>query len=225
MGEMASEIAHQIRNPLGGIELFASILAREVEGDPSLGPLVEHVISGVGQVNHLITNYLALASTTRPARKPVSLSLAAGEALGAAAAAMDQAGIAVEVKGGGLGAMVDADPQLLMQVFLNIILNAVEAMESGGKLTVRLKSGRRRAEAVFTDTGPGIAPERLDRIFNPFYTTKNKNLGLGLAVSHRIVDAHNGSIQVGGRPGRGAAVTVSLPLAGGGSWGRGKDGS
>ncbi|MEW5723198.1 MAG: ATP-binding protein, partial [Thermodesulfobacteriota bacterium] len=87
----------------------------------------------------------------------------------------------------------------------------VAAARPGARLDVEIRAGRRRVETTFRDTGRGIAGEDLGRLFNPFFTTKDKNLGLGLAVSHRIIDAHQGLIHVRSRPGHGASVTVTLP--------------
>jgi signal transduction histidine kinase len=210
MGEMAAEVAHQIRNPLGGIELFASILGREVKGEPGLERLVSQVLGGAQEINHLINNYLALARPHQPIKKPVSVARLIEEAIQAAGDALQQKGIQTRVNAAE-EAWVEGDEELLLQVFLNLVLNAVEALNPGGRLTVALSADRRRVEIRLTDTGRGIEPRDLDRLFNPFFTTKDKTLGLGLAVSHRIIDAHQGLIQVQGRPHQGATVTVTLP--------------
>ncbi|MFH1138387.1 MAG: ATP-binding protein [Pseudomonadota bacterium] len=211
MGEMASEVAHQIRNPLGGMELFASILGREVAGDENLSRLVEHVLSGVRQVNHLLTNYLTLANPPRPHKVPICLDPLVEEALAAAERALEQKKIKVDLKSDQKPVWIEADPELILQVFLNMILNAVEALEFGGALEVEIKTAGPTTEIIFRDDGVGIPPSHLDRVFNPFFTTKEKSLGLGLAVSHRIIDAHNGLLQVKSRAGRGTKVTVTLP--------------
>jgi signal transduction histidine kinase len=212
MGEMAAEIAHQLRNPLGGIELFASILYREVEGDESLSRLVDNLRGGVKQVSHLITNYLTLADLPRPVMAPVIIDDLRGEALNASAPFLERSGIDIHVRGVGGQNVVEGDRELLLQVFLSLILNAVEAMPDGGRLTIDVESTRRRMNISFMDTGCGIPAENVSRIFNPFFTTKNKSLGLGLAVSHRIIDAHNGLIQVESQAGRGTTVRLTLPL-------------
>ena len=211
MGEMAAEVAHQIRNPLGGIELFASILGREVSGDRNLERLVDNLLGGAKEINHLITNYLALARPHQPVTKPVNLVRLAEEALEAADEAMSQKKIQSKLEADGGWAWVDGDAELLLQVFLNLTLNAVEALRMGGRLTITIQTVQNQVDIRFQDTGRGIAQAELGRVFNPFFTTKDKNLGLGLAVSHRIIDAHQGMIQVAGRPGKGAAVTVTLP--------------
>jgi signal transduction histidine kinase len=210
MGEMAAEIAHQVRNPLGGVKLFASMVGREVAGDGNLDQMVEHILSGVKQVDHLITNYLALADPPRPAVSPWDLRALADEALSASAQALDRRGIskAVVYSREPAWAMVDRD--LMLQVLLSLILNAVEAMDRGGRLEICIEPTERQLHISIKDTGSGIAPKDLPRIFNPFFTSKKQNLGLGLAVSHLIIDAHHGLIQVESRPGRGTSVTLTL---------------
>ena len=146
MGEMASEVAHQVRNPLGGIELFASILGREVSEDQNLSRLVEHVLGGVRQVNHLLTNYLALANPPRPQKVPACLDPLIEEALAAADRALEQKKIKAALKPEKNPVWIEADPELLLQVFLNMILNAVEALEFGGSLELEIKTNGRRAE-------------------------------------------------------------------------------
>ena len=211
MGEMAAEVAHQIRNPLGGIELIASILGREVAGEENLEGLVDNILIGVKRIDNLIANYLTLSRPPQADRRPAELGGLVEEALAGARESLDRQGVTVNVRVPEKGAWVDGDRELLQQVFLNLILNSVEAMDRGGSIDVEIKTGRRRVEAVFKDDGRGIRTQDVGRIFNPFFTTKEKNLGLGLAVSHRIIDAHGGMIQVRSRPGKGAVFTVTLP--------------
>jgi two-component system sensor histidine kinase HydH len=172
--------------------------------------MVDHILSGVKQVDHLITNYLALADPPRPAVSPWDLRVLADEALNASAHALDQRGISKIVVYPKEPALAMVDRDLILQVFLSLILNAVEAMNRGGRLEIRIEPGDRQFQISIKDTGPGIAPKDLPRIFNPFFTSKKQNLGLGLAVSHLIVDAHQGLIQVESRPGRGTCVTLTL---------------
>ncbi len=137
--------------------------------------------------------------------KPRKLEFLLGEALA-------QGRIEVHVKRSPLAPQVIGDAELLLQVFLSIILNSIESFDRGGCLNIEIKADERQARLVFKDNGRGILSKDLSRIFNPFYTTKEQNLGLGLAVSHQIVDAHQGMIQVKSRSGRGTTVNLSLPL-------------
>lgn len=213
MGEMAAEVAHQIRNPLGGIELFASILGREVKEDESLERLTDNILNGVSEINHIITNYLVLARPLQPIKKFIDVNTLIDEALIAAQESLKHRGIAIQ-RNIPNPVWIEGDPELLLQVLLNIILNAVEAHENGGVLGIDLAKSSNQATMTFSDTGKGIPSRDLGRIFSPFFTSKQKNLGLGLAVSHRIIDAHHGLMQVKSRLGRGTTVTITLPAGG-----------
>jgi signal transduction histidine kinase len=107
--------------------------------------------------------------------------------------------------------LVQADPILMGQVFTSIIYNAIEALDFGGGITIDFASDGKRVEVSIADNGRGIPGDDLNRIFNPFFTTKEQNLGLGLAVSHRIIDAHKGLIRVNSHPELGTTVTLTLP--------------
>jgi signal transduction histidine kinase len=104
-------------------------------------------------------------------------------------------------------------PDQIAQVFLNLIVNSAEAMGDGGQLCIESRVSNGHVEMIFADTGPGIAPEDLPHIFEPFYTTKHSGTGLGLAVSYSIVESHQGTLSVDNRPGHGATFTVRLPAA------------
>jgi signal transduction histidine kinase len=211
MGEMAAEIAHQIRNPLGSIELFASLLGREVAEDDNQGLLVENILSGVKRVNHLITNYLTLAHPPKVELKPLRVDALLEDALTAAAQILKHSGITVRWRRPGHEVLVKADPELILQVFLSLILNSIEAMDTGGWIEIELHTEENQVKIVLRDNGCGIEERNLGRVFNPFYTTKDKSLGLGLAVSHRTIDAHHGFIEVKSKYGRGTTVTVTFP--------------
>lgn len=212
MGLMAAEIAHQIRNPLGGIELFASILGREVADDENQTRLVGHILGGVNEVNHLVSNYLTLSRPPHPVKAAVRLDQLIEEAIEASRQALETKRIQVRFQASERPVLVEGDAQLLLQVLLNLVLNAIEAMDGGGALDLDVRHEGTRVEARISDTGVGIPREDLDRIFHPFFTTKEKSLGLGLAVSHMVIDAHQGLIQVTSHPGRGTTVALTLPL-------------
>lgn len=211
MGDMAAEIAHQIRNPLGGVELFAEMLGREVSGDENLTSLVNQVQNGVKQVGRLISNYLILVSPPHALKTLVSLGNLISAAVSAAGPALEEAGFIVAVEGE-LSATIEADAELLQQAFLSLIFNAVDAAPVKGRLEIEIRLIDQRVEMLFSDNGRGLPTRDVNRAFNPFFTTKEKNLGLGLAVCHRIIDAHQGWISIKNRNGHGAVVTVALPV-------------
>lgn len=216
MGEMAAGIAHEIRNPLGSLELFASHLVGELQGGPH-EDLAAHVLKGIQNVSRITGNLLLFARKTEPRLQPVDLSALASEGILYARGAATAKG--VEVEEALEPCPAKADPDLLRQVLLNLILNAIQAVGEGGRIRVgcRLDTGETPPLALVTvaDDGPGVPPEARERIFDPFYTTRAGGIGLGLALVQRIVSAHGGWVSVvKSRWGGGAEFRVGLPQAG-----------
>jgi len=120
--------------------------------------------------------------------------------------------VAIEVAGLEQPAPVRGDAGLLQQALLNVLRNALEAMPAGGKLSVTLEKTGKNADLLISDTGPGIPPEVREKVFDLYYTTKQNGTGIGLAMTYRAVQLHNGSIEIGGQAGSGAAVRIRLPL-------------
>jgi len=212
LGEMAAGVAHEIRNPLGGIRLYASLLERELADRPEARRTVGKVISGVDHLNRIVEDLLAFTKEIVPEPRAMDLREVVEQALELAAPKIDSSGARVlrRLPAGRVG--VVADPGLLMRVFLNLIINAAEAMPEGGELTVSVRrpaAGETTVEVA--DTGPGIAPEKARKIFNPFFSDKPGGTGLGLAIAHRIVEAHGGEISFANRFSGGAIFTVTLP--------------
>ena len=219
MGEMAVRIAHEIRNPLGSIELFATMLLDDLAEFEDLRTLAEHISSGVKSINNIVSNLLLFI---RPDQQLDLQVLDIHEALkdslffsGHLFDAHD--GITVDTDLSAENLFVRADLELLKQVFLNLILNAIQAMPTGGRLHIssRQTSGTQSAgwvEVHLTDTGRGIAPGDLQKIFDPFFTTRKKGTGLGLTIVHNIIKMHGGSIDIASSPAEGTQCVVSLPL-------------
>ncbi len=212
LGEMAAGMAHEIRNPLGGIQLYASLLARDVEDRPQSLTVVHKIAAGVKHLECLVSQVLQF--TREIAVHPVEMDLA--EAVERAAelseAQRQVRGVICDVAGPS-SLIIRADPLMLGQALLNLMLNAIEAMESGGRLQVtygEVEDEAGRFRVVIQDTGPGIPPGILDRIFNPFFTTKDAGTGLGLAIVHRIVEAHEGTIIATNAPGGGAKFEIRV---------------
>jgi two-component system, sensor histidine kinase FlrB len=217
MGEMMGRIAHEIRNPLGSVELFASMLRRDLADRPSSQRYAEQISQAVHAMDRLLANLLLY---TRPDRAPRAWHAAERlvlDSLTLAAHAIAQAPVDIRL---------DLDPRIpllwchegqMKQVFLNLVVNAVQAMPDGGRLTIALDAEADQALGVpavrltVSDSGTGIAPAHRSRIFDPFFTTKDEGTGLGLAIVHAIVDAHQGRIDVDSAPDRGTAFTILLP--------------
>ncbi|MDB5305420.1 MAG: two-component system sensor histidine kinase [Phycisphaerales bacterium] len=217
LGEMAAGMAHEIRNPLGGIQLYASLLARDVADRPDSLELVRKISGGVKRLEGLVGQVLQFT-------REINVHAGAMDLAEAVAQAVEYAGPAIQARGvrcmiDGPDAMpISADPLLLGQAVLNLLLNAVEAAEQGNlarQVTVRfglppIESDAKQFHLAVTDSGPGIAPEILDRIFNPFFTTKETGTGLGLAIVHRVVEAHDGTILAMNEPGGGARFEIRI---------------
>jgi signal transduction histidine kinase len=209
---MATEVRRQVTGPLAGIELYASIVGQELEeaGDSALADLIEQIRFGVREVNEYLTNFDSMSRPLNLNLAPHRLMDIVDEALGAMNGVFKERAIGVLVTQKDL--TVEVDRALLVQVLLNLFLNAVEAMPGGGRIFVEFDSSKAGlVEIIITDTGPGVPLNMMKRIFSPFHTTKDQPLGLGLPVSLRVAEAHHGSLLVGSDLNMGARAVLSLP--------------
>jgi PAS domain S-box-containing protein len=218
MGEMAANIAHEIRNPLGSIELFASLLMKDMKDKRHQGRL-SHIITSVKNMDNKISNLLLFTTQRHPMMRKVNLHRIVKEVLRFSDPIIKQEDISLSVKYSGIEPCVRGDAEMLKQVFLNILLNAIQAMTDGGRLGIetvvsppRLEDGVRSVEVRISDTGVGITRENLKKIFDPFFSTRERGSGLGLAIVHNIVHAHSGSIDVECREREGTVFSITLPL-------------
>ena len=221
---MRQGLAHEIRNPLGAIKGAAQIL--KGEADPATAEEFRGIIvDEVNRLNGVVSQFLDYARPYRGDPEPMDLNEAvrkAAQIISQQATALEETGVLVEISTDLEENLppVRADTNQLHQVFLNLGLNAVEAMPQGGKLVVR--TGLRRVtrkgvpvysvEVRFRDSGGGIQPQDLSKLFIPFHTTKQKGTGLGLPISQRIIENHGGQIEVRSQPGKGSTFTVVLPV-------------
>jgi len=204
LGEMAAGIAHEIRNPLGGIQLYAGTLLAEVIDRPAAAELVRKISNGVKGLNALVSDMLAFTREMSLTKREEDLPEIVVESLEMAAARLLELDVSVRVHGSVEGKKVNVDRRLLSRVLLNLVVNGAEAVAEsgvkGGKVEVRAVIAEGRAQVIIEDNGPGIPRENLERIFDPFFTTKHTGTGLGLAIVHRIVEAHGGRITAENRP-------------------------
>ena len=221
MGEMAAMIAHEIRNPLGGIELFATSLRDSLEGQPELQLLAERISSGVKSIDAIISNLLQFVRPDEANRfERFDLYEALDDSLFFMEHLADREnGVDVKVAYGPRPLFIKGDVELLKQVCLNIILNAIQSMPEGGELGISTAHGAMThagppawAEIRISDNGVGMEPGHVSRIFDPFFTTKERGTGLGLSIVHNIVEMHGGTIDVESRPGKGTVFCIGLPL-------------
>lgn len=213
MGEIAMNLAHEIRNPLGSIALFASALEQELNGQEELQALAGQIVHGVHSLNLLVTNTLEFARTRRLAMTRVNLVEALEDTFTYLEHPLGEKHIALHFEGDAdAEAEVPGDLEQLRQVFMNLALNAVQSMEPGGELRVALEAQPQECwRVIFADTGAGIPAEDLKRIFDPFYTTRPKGSGIGLAVVHSILSAHEATIDVESEPGQGTKFYLTFP--------------
>lgn len=212
LGEMAAGVAHEIRNPLGGIQLYASLLEKDLPDRPDSLRLVRQITQGVTHLNTIVEDMLAFTRDLSPTLAPVHLHVVLEEALAYAVGADDAAGVTLARRYDESLPPVLCDRHLLQRALLNVLLNAMQAVNKRG--TISLITGRDGDDAVVSvaDSGPGIPADILDKIFNPFFTRKDKGTGLGLAIVHRVMEGHKGSVSAGNAPGGGAVFTLRLPL-------------
>jgi PAS domain S-box-containing protein len=218
LGEMAAGVAHEIRNPLGGIKMATNLLSSpEVDGSPLSQEMARSILSGIGEIEGIINNLLDWTRDARLERNEYALARILDPVVEAAAGEGRARGI--QVGYGRLEREVAAivDGQKLRQVFTNVMKNAVEAIEprrGAGRVTVDLFAAGDRAVVEVVDDGVGISPEDRDKIFLPFFTTKPSGTGLGMSIVKKIVDLHAGDIAIESAPGRGTRIRISFPAVG-----------
>ncbi len=221
LGEMAAGLAHEIRNPLGGIALYASMLEQTLAGHADAGASARKISEGVRSLDRLVGEILDFAQEDRLERQPCQLGGILAEVDAIARPWADRSGARASFDDRADELWIDADPLRLRQVLTNLVINGLQAAGEGGQVQVNARyrqvpppghCGEVQIEVL--DSGPGIPADMLDRIFNPFFTTKPTGTGLGLAIVHRIVEAHGGTIRATNRPEGGARFAVTIPPAG-----------
>jgi signal transduction histidine kinase len=214
LGEMAATVAHEIRNPLGGIGGYASLLARSIPPEDPKRKYVDKIIGGISSLNKIVGNLLAYTRKTNLQKQNTDLVTWAEAILAHAEIEIEkekkQLFLERNFPTESLNAEIDAER--LQQVMLNLLMNAIQAIESEGKISVGISSNERFAEITVADTGNGIDSEHLKNIFTPFFTTKEQGTGLGLAIVKKIIDLHEGEITVESSIGKGTSFCIKIPL-------------
>ena len=213
IGQLAAGLAHEIRNPLGSIAGAVDILERDAGSEDRRREFLTIIKKEGGRLDRLLSNLLDFAKPRQPQIQPVSIGQIVGAVVTLAGHTAERHGIELRAEVPPLPP-VQGDAEQLQQVILNLTLNAIQAMPEGGRIV--LSAGREDGAFAIrvSDEGHGIPNENLERIFDPFYTTKESGTGLGLAVAHQIVTQHGGRIRVERNPDRGVTFTVLLPTSG-----------
>jgi nitrogen-specific signal transduction histidine kinase len=223
LGQLSAGLAHEIRNPLGVIKGSADMLSRKVSGsEPLVAELAGYISSEVNRLNALVVRFLDFARPSKLELRPERISEIVDRALEAAIASFPNTGVKIERQYAPNLPEVPADPQLCEQVFVNLITNAIQAMQAQDASlpkTLRLSiapevsKGEAGVGVIVEDSGPGVPPELREQIFNPFFTSKKDGVGLGLSIVAKIVDDHRGTIRLEDNTPRGARFHVFFPQA------------
>jgi PAS domain S-box-containing protein len=218
LGEMSATVAHEIRNPLGAMGMWAELLERDLQPGDTRSQTLKKIIEGLSRLNKIVSNLLVY---TRPAKlefRKVKLECLLAEVVDFIEIEIERLGHGITVRRDWdhrRSSFVLADPEKIEQVIINLCLNAMQAMPDGGELSVMVERGSAKggeyvAFAV-SDSGLGIEPENLKKVFDPFFTTREHGTGLGLAIVKKFVESHSGYINVDSAPGKGAKFRVFLP--------------
>ena len=232
LGEMAAGIAHELKNPLAGIEVMAGLLRRQVPDSKDAQSLLADILSEAKLANAIVVEMLEFVRPVRLQVEKTDLADVLQQSVTMAESKVSRRNCAVKVHLEPGLPMIESDHHQLLQVFTNLVANAFEALDGKGSITISAVTTAIDADPAFAglhpptpavlvevaDDGPGIPPELTDRIFNPFFTTKVTGTGLGLAIVRKIVDAHDGRIDVSSTPSTGTRFRVTLPVTSASGW-------
>jgi two-component system sensor kinase FixL len=211
LGEMAAVIAHEVKNPLAAVRGAIQVVGKRLPAESREASVMSEVIARIDALNQLVKDLLLFARPPQPRPAPVDVTglITATASLLRSDAAYSQLRIEVE----GQAPAVLADAELLKIVFLNLLINSAHAMRGKGLIRVLVTAADSMCHIAVSDTGPGIPAEIRGKLFTPFVTTKARGTGLGLSTVKRLVEAHQGTIEVESPPAGGTTMTVRLPLA------------
>ncbi|NIA29760.1 MAG: HAMP domain-containing protein [Actinobacteria bacterium] len=216
LGELSAAVAHEIRNPLNSIELYIGLMKRQLSSKPELIQAIDKIQQEIQALNSIVTDFLIFARPPQLNYQSVILSDLLQETLMLAENEIRQKNIHVQMNFSDNTIIIKGDYNQLKQALLNVILNAVQSMQPGGVLSIKAShvQGKGRPVRVriqVNDTGKGIPEKNIEKIFEPFYSTRNQGTGLGLSIVHNIIRAHSGAIFVESEADKGTTVTFELP--------------
>ena len=216
LGTLSAGVAHEVKNPLHALGLNLHLLQAELVPGPPDGNAIRSYLdvlrSELQRLGRIVENFLRFAKPSVPEIKPVDVAALVERVLGLVAFEAADHGVGIETQLDPELPSIPSDEGQLSQVFLNVIINALQAMPDGGVLVVTTRKDGDWAEVAVKDTGPGIAEAVLPHVFDPYFTTRPTGVGLGLAIAHRIVQGHRGSLDVESHVGRGTTMIIRLPL-------------
>jgi signal transduction histidine kinase len=210
VGELASGIAHEIKNPLIGVSSGLDLLGKRVAVDEQGATLIGQMREQLSRIEAAIRDLLSYARPKEPRVIWTDLNRLADRVVRLVTPQAEQAGVRIETRLSAVVSRVQVDPELMTQTLVNLALNGIQAMEPGGVLTLATVRDGGEVHLEISDTGSGIPADLLERIFRPFFTTKHRGTGLGLAISRGIVERHGGRLDVRSEAGRGTAFTIAF---------------
>ncbi len=212
MGQMAAAISHELRNPLSGIKIAAEYLLHKIKDQPEVIDIIVNIHNEVIFANNIITNILEHARIGKPNLEEGSIKKIVEEAILTVAQQGSFNNIKIEKDISRDLPLLNFDPPQIRQVFLNLFINSAEAMIGGGTLSIKIVQKAGSVIAQVSDTGGGIEKSHLEKLFEPFFSTKVKGVGLGLAIVKEIIENHKGMIDVESKLGHGTTFTICLPV-------------
>jgi signal transduction histidine kinase len=212
MGEMAAGISHEIRNPLGIIRSSAELLKKKVAKIDPTSAIPDIIIEEATRLNGIITDFINFARPRSPKFSACRVEEVLDKNLAYLAAPIAEKGYTIRKAFQSPLPEIMADTSMLHQSFLNLFINAMQAMPDGGEIGVRLNANGGSVTIQIEDEGRGIPNDLLEKVWDPFFTTKDKGTGLGLGIVKNIIESHGGSIGIANRDPRGAQVIVTLPV-------------
>jgi signal transduction histidine kinase len=212
LGELSASMAHEIRNPLGSIKGAVEILKDDYQEDEAKYEFIQILLKETDRLNRIVQEFLGFARPKQPELQKADMNEAIESVLNLTTQEARKAGVKVEKRLDPAIGRRSLDVGLLKQAFLNLVLNAIQAMPDGGILTVESGIKDSTIAVTISDTGIGIPEENRKKLFTPFFTTKKNGTGLGLAITYRIIENHHGSIDVVSGPGKGTRFTVRIPI-------------
>jgi two-component system, sporulation sensor kinase E len=211
IGELSTYIAHEIRNPLFAIAGFANSLLRSKNLDDSAREKAQVIIEESNRLDKILKSIVDFARPTHSVGGELDVNRVVRETMDVMAMGFDQKGIEVRLDLAGRPPKGKGEDEMLKQCLINLVKNAVEAMDGGGELAVSTGFDGKFITLNVADSGAGIAPEHLDQVFNPFFSTKGKGSGLGLAMTKKILDGFGGAVDLTSTVGKGTSVTLFIP--------------
>lgn len=208
LGEMAAAIAHEVRNPLGAIKLFLSLLADDMRDRPDSLALVKNIDHSIESLDHVVSNILQFSKGHKAQLFPLNLHAVIQEQVTQCRGSYPEVTWDVKLSG---GPFVAGNEHTLRQVFHNLLLNACQAMKGKGQALVTVSANPQGTTVAISDSGPGIAAAVINRLFEPFVTTRNEGTGLGLAIVKQVLDNHGATITANNRSSGGAEFSIFFP--------------